>query len=434
MLSLTSIDVSYNQLEGPIPNGGVFENSSIKAFQNNNGLCGRVKGLQPCRGYSITKKSNGEDKHKILIGFISSILGALILLIAFTAFIFFLRRNSHVHKEAKETNHENLFCIWDFDGRVVYEDIIAATEDFDAKYCVGTGRYGSVYIAELSAGQVVAVKRLHSSEGDEIVDQKVFTNEIYVLAEIRHRNILKLHGFCSHIHHSFLICEYLVHGSLGKVLCNIEEATKLDWTKRINIVKSVANALAYMHHGSSQTIVHRDISSNNILLDAEYEACISDFGTARLLNPHSSNWTAQAGAYGYVAPELAHSMRVTDKCDVYSFGVVTLEVITGKHPGDLISDLTSSPPSPPLGYNILVKDILDPCLSAPPVHIAEELFTIVKLAFKCISVSPQSRLEVANGSGLGYTVTVKMKIKMLDVKIEDVEDVRFECLRIRIEK
>ncbi|KAF6167186.1 hypothetical protein GIB67_029824 [Kingdonia uniflora] len=97
------------------------------------------------------------------------------------------------------------------------------------------------------------------------------------------------------------------------------------------------------------------------------------------LKPDSSNWTELAGTYGYVAPELAYTMRVTEKCDMYSFGIFMLEVLIGIHPGELISSLTSS--SSPKGQNVLLKDILDRCLSPPTLHASHELFTIAKLAF-----------------------------------------------------
>ena len=86
-------------------------------------------------------------------------------------------------------------------------------------------------------------------------------------------------------------------------LSNDEAAIQLDWDKRINIIKGVTHALTYLHHDCSSPIVHRDISSNNVLLDLEFEAHVSDFGTAKLLNPNSSNWTTLAGTYGYMAPD-----------------------------------------------------------------------------------------------------------------------------------
>ena len=132
------------------------------------------------------------------------------------------------------------------------------------------------------------------------------------MIEIRHRNIVKLHGFCSHSQHSFLIYEYLERGSLATILSNDGEAKELDWNKRLNIIKSVAHALSYMHHDCSPPIVHRDISSKNILLASEYVAHVSDFGTAKLLNQDSSKWTSLAGTYGYVAP--GNILKIFNQC------------------------------------------------------------------------------------------------------------------------
>ena len=184
----------------------------------------------------------------------------------------------------------------------MYKEIIKATQGFDAEFCIGKGGYGTVYKAKLTSENIVAVKKLLPLRDGEIAQQKDFLNEIRALTEIRHRNIVKLHGFCSHSQHSFLIYEYLERGSLAILLSNDGGAKELEWNKRVNIIKSVAHALSYMHHDCSPPIVHRDISSKNVLLDFEYEAHVSDFGTAKLLNQDSSNWSSLAGTYGYVAP------------------------------------------------------------------------------------------------------------------------------------
>ncbi|MFQ6654194.1 hypothetical protein Gotur_025280 [Gossypium turneri] len=160
------------------------------------------------------------------------------------------------------------------------------------------GGYGSVYKAALPTGQVVAVKKLHQSEDNMLNNNlKAFESEIGALLEIRHRNIVQMYGFWSHPKHSFLVYELVERGSLRMVLTNNEQAKELDWKKRLNVVKGLANALSYMHHGHSQPIVHRDISSNNVLLDLDYEARVSDFGTARILKPDSSSCTSLAGTY-----------------------------------------------------------------------------------------------------------------------------------------
>jgi serine/threonine protein kinase len=111
-----------------------------------------------------------------------------------------------------------------------------------------------------------------------------------------------MYGFCSHAKHSFLVYEFVERGSLRKIITSEEQAIELDWMKRLIVVKGMAGALSYLHHSCSPPIIHRDITSNNVLLDLEYEAHVSDFGTARMLMPDSSNWTSFAGTFGYTAP------------------------------------------------------------------------------------------------------------------------------------
>ncbi|PRQ52050.1 putative protein kinase RLK-Pelle-LRR-XI-1 family [Rosa chinensis] len=194
----------------------------------------------------------------------------------------------------------------------------------------------------MQTGQIVAVKKIHTvQDGSGVANLKAFESEIHALSEIRHRNNVKLYSFCTHPRHSFLVYQFLEGGSLEKLLHNVNEIFMFEWIARVNVVKSVA-ALSYMHHDCLHPIVHRDISSKDILLDLEYNAYISDFGTARILKPNSSNWTSFAGTFGYTAPEFAYTMEMNEKCDVYSFGVLTLEVIMGKHPGDLMISVLSS--------------------------------------------------------------------------------------------
>ncbi|XP_031252814.1 MDIS1-interacting receptor like kinase 2-like [Pistacia vera] len=282
------------------------------------------------------------------------------------------------------TSYEDVFKIWNYDGRILFEDIIKATEDFDIKYCIGTGGYGSVYKAELSGGKVVAVKKLHRSE---LAFFNNFQNESHLLSQIRHRNIVKLYGFCLHRRCMFLIYEYMERGSLFCVLRNDEEVTELDWKKTVNIIKSVAHALSYLHHDCVPPVVHRDISSNNILLNSELETSVADFGLARLLNIDSSNRTMMAGTYRYIAPELAYTMIVTEKCDVYSFGVLILEVLMGTHPRDLLSSLSF----PSTQHRMLI-DLLDPRL-LPPVDKkdVQNIVLVSAIAFACLHSKPESR-------------------------------------------
>ncbi|XP_020202603.1 MDIS1-interacting receptor like kinase 2-like isoform X2 [Cajanus cajan] len=389
MASLTNVNISNNQLEGSIPNNPAFLKAPFDALKNNKGLCGNASGLLPCPKLS----PRGKTKIKVTMLTLVFTLGALfivVFVVGVLSCICYRRRTTAKKEEAKEEKVEDHFAIWSYDGKLVYENIIEATNGFDDKYLIGEGGSASVYKAKLPTGQTVAVKKLHEVPNEERVDLKAFTTEVKALAEIKHRNIVKSLGYCLHPRFTFLVYEFLEGGSVDKVLNNDTRATMFDWDRRVKVVKGVANALYHMHYGCFPPIVHRDISSKNILIDLDYEAHISDFETAKILNPDSHNLTAFAGTYGYSAPELAYTMEVNEKCDVFSFGVLCLEIIMGKHPGDLISSLFSSSGTLPVS-NLLLKDVLDQRLPQPMKPIVEEVIVIAKITFACLSESPRFR-------------------------------------------
>ncbi|KAL0003753.1 hypothetical protein SO802_011314 [Lithocarpus litseifolius] len=394
MVSLISINLSNNNLEGPLPEGKIFRSATLEAFSNNKDLCGDIQGLRLCNAPAI-KKGDGNMKSKLVIIVVPSLVGALSLSITSIGIFLFLNKkhSRNMVKDESTSNSENPFSIWYFDGKTMYEDIIEASKSFDDKYCIGLGGTAKVYKVEIPGAQVFAVKKLRSlAEGTETENIKSFTNEVAALTEIRHRNIVKLFGFCFQEVHSFFIYEFMERGSLAGMLGSEEGAKELDWATRVRVVKGVAHALSYIHHDCSPPIIHRDISSKNILLRSNLEACISDFGTARFLKPGSSSWTTIAGTYGYLAPELIYTSIVTEKCDVYSFGVLVLEVLMGKHPGELITNLNSSTDT-----SVPLKNVLDDRLSPPrSLKIADELALMENLALLCLCAHPQSRPTMRN--------------------------------------
>jgi len=293
-ISIQTINLSYNSLTGPIPTY-FHQFDTHDTLIGNKYLCGDFTGFPPCLQ---TSNKSIVTKAKICVPIAIS-LGFLVL----GGFLLCRRMVKKIQLESrKETKHGNLFSIWNYDGHIAYEDIVEATEDFDIKYCIGTGGYGSVYKAKLPCGKVIALKKLHRLEAENPTFDMSFRNEVKVLTEIRHRNIIKLHGFCLHKQCMFLVYEYMERGSLFCILNNDVEAMELDWNKRLNIIKGIAHALSYMHHECIPAIVHRDITTNNILLNNKLEAFVSDFGTAKLLDLDSSNQTLVAGTYGYIAP------------------------------------------------------------------------------------------------------------------------------------
>ncbi|XP_039138860.1 MDIS1-interacting receptor like kinase 2-like [Dioscorea cayenensis subsp. rotundata] len=381
MMGLTSFDISYNSLEGPIPENHLFQAAPMEWFTHNKGLCGQVHGLPRCNQSSSASRGDGEKHQKVIMLTALPIFGILFLLLLIVAITLLLyKRKNFIAKDSGE--EVGGYSIWNMNhGKKAYKEIIQATKNFDNMFRIGAGACSIVYKATLSSGETLAIKKIQNEGG---VNEQVFRNEIHALTETRHRNIVRFYGFCSTNKYSFLAYEYMERGCLGATLRSEERAMELDWIKRINIVQDVAQALSYLHHDCAPPIIHRDITSNNILLDEEYKACVSDFGISRPLKPNSSHWSLLAGTYGYMAPELACVMRVTEKCDVYSFGIVALEVIHGTHPGDLLSNLSLS---------MLVKDILDPRL---PLHIANQVITnqvlsVISIAMQCINTDPQAR-------------------------------------------
>ncbi|KAK1383659.1 hypothetical protein POM88_021394 [Heracleum sosnowskyi] len=141
----------------------------------------------------------------------------------------------------------DMCSVWNFDGIIAYEDIIRATNNFDIKYCIGTGGYGSVYEARLPNGNTVALKKLHRLEAEDPAFDRSFRNEVKVLSNVRHKIIVKLYGFCLHNQCMFLVYEYMDKGSLFCALRDDAHAVQLDWSKRVKIVKGISDALSYLH-------------------------------------------------------------------------------------------------------------------------------------------------------------------------------------------
>ncbi|KAK7300393.1 hypothetical protein RJT34_11237 [Clitoria ternatea] len=390
MLSLTNVDISNNQLEGSIPNNPAFLKAPSQALKNNKGLCGNASGLLPCQE-KLSHNHHDKKKNVMMLALFLTFAAVLLVVVVISVSLcMHWQRARDTENQAREEQTQDVFCVWSYDGKGVYENIVEATENFDDKYLIGEGGFGAVYKANLPSGQIVAVKKLHATVDGEVLNCKAFRSEVQALIEIKHRNIVKFYGFCSHPRYSFLIYEFLGGGSFDKLLKNDTHAIKFDWSRRVNVVKGVANALYHMHHGCSPPIVHRDISSKNVLVDLEYEACISDFGSAKILNPDSRNLSSFAGTYGYAAPELAYTMEVNEKCDVFSFGVLSLEIIMGNHPGDFVSSFYSST-SASATSNLLLKDVLDQRLPHPMMPVVEEVIMIAKIAFACLNESPLSR-------------------------------------------
>lgn len=201
------------------------------------------------------------------------------------------------------------------------------------KDIIGSGGYGIVYKLTINESISFAVKRLNRISAEQ---DRGFERELEAMGDIKHRNIVTLHGYYSTTQYNLLIYELMTNGSLDEVLHGKSAARKvLDWPSRYKIAVGAARGLSYLHHDCIPHIIHRDIKSSNILLDHNMEARVSDFGLATLMEPDKTHVsTLVAGTFGYLAPEYFDTGKATVKGDVYSFGVVLLELLTGKKPSD----------------------------------------------------------------------------------------------------
>ncbi|XP_058071845.1 probable LRR receptor-like serine/threonine-protein kinase At1g56140 [Magnolia sinica] len=208
-----------------------------------------------------------------------------------------------------------------------YRELKTATKEFSPANKLGQGGFGPVFKGTLLDGQTVAVKQLSvaSHQG-----KSQLVAEIATISAVQHRNLVKLHGCCIEGANQLLVYEYLENKSLDQALFG-NSNLHLDWHTRFKICLGTARGLAYLHEESRPRIVHRDIKASNILLDADLNPKISDFGLAKLYDDKMTHMSTRvAGTIGYLAPEYAMRGHLTEKADVFGFGVLTLEIVSGR--------------------------------------------------------------------------------------------------------
>ncbi|KAF7845132.1 putative inactive leucine-rich repeat receptor-like protein kinase [Senna tora] len=390
---LKAFTVTNNFLTGPVPN---VKAATAESYANNRGLCGAP--LPDCEAKS-SKSNNAVIAGAAVGGVTVAALGLGIGL------FFFVRRVSVARKEEdpegnkwarniKGTKGIKVSMFEKSVSKMKLSDLMKATNNFCKDNIIGSGRTGTVYKAVLEDGTSLMVKRLQESQHSE----KEFLSEMSTLGSVRHRNLVPLLGFCVAKKERLLVYKDMPNGTLHNHLHPDDGQSTMEWTVRLKIAIGAAKGLAWLHHSCNPRILHRNISSKCILLDADFEPKISDFGLARLMNPidtHLSTFVnGEFGDLGYVAPEYTRTLVATPKGDVYSFGTVLLELVTGERPthvakapetfkGNLVEWITH------LSSNSQLHDAIDESLVGKGVD--NELFQFLKVACNCVSPNPKER-------------------------------------------
>ncbi|CAN4122493.1 unnamed protein product [Withania somnifera] len=269
--------------------------------------------------------------------------------------------------------------------------ITKAASNFSDKNMLGEGGFGSVYKGILEGGQEIAIKRL-SKSSSQGVDE--FKNEVNCIAKLQHRNLVKLIGCCVEGEEKILVYEYMPNRSLDFFIFDEEKSLILDWPTRFNIINGIARGLLYLHQDSRLRIIHRDLKASNILLDADMNPKISDFGIARSVigNETSANTHHVVGTHGYMSPEYLIHGVFSIKSDVFSFGVLVLEIISGRRNRGLFHESHSINL---LGHVWKLYKEGTP-LELIDVHLTDscyftELLRLIHIALLCVQHSPEHR-------------------------------------------
>ncbi|CAA7402032.1 unnamed protein product [Spirodela intermedia] len=275
-----------------------------------------------------------------------------------------------------------------------YEELHEATNGFNPSSELGDGGFGTVYKGKLRDGRIVAVKRLYENNFKRV---EQFMNEVEILNRLRHHNLVSLYGCTSrHSRELLLVYEFVPNGTVADHLHgNLAPRGALTWPLRLRVALETATALAYLHAVEPQ-IIHRDVKTNNILLDGNFHVKVADFGLSRLFPVDATHVsTAPQGTPGYVDPEYHQCYHLTDKSDVYSFGVVLVELISSMPAVDITRrrhEINLSSMAIGKIQSGDLAELVDPKLGFETDWEVKRMITVVaELAFRCLQREKEMR-------------------------------------------
>ncbi|KAL7241981.1 hypothetical protein ACSBR1_014539 [Camellia fascicularis] len=384
---LSYLNISFNKLRGQIPNGGPFANFTIQSFMSNEALYGAPKfQVPPCHTSSF---HHLREKGVALALYI--LLPIVSILLA-TTFVFLFQKCRRRNKTP--SNVDLLPTITP--PRITYQQLFRATNGFSESNLLGMGSFGSVYKAILEDTTVLAIK-VFNLQVEGVF--KSFDIECEIMRHIRHRNLTKVISSCSNLDFKALILEYMPNGSLEKWLYSYNYF--LDILQRLDIMIDVACALEYLHHDYSMPLVHCDLKPNNILLDDDMVAHVSDFGIPKLLGlGESVIHTKTIATFGYIALEFGLEGLVSTSYDVYSYGILLMETFTRVKPTDemFFEDMTMKrwirESLPNAISHVIDANLLKPEEEHLTAVVLQCVSSIMELALGCSVESSEERMNM----------------------------------------
>ncbi|XP_021899951.1 receptor-like serine/threonine-protein kinase SD1-7 isoform X2 [Carica papaya] len=286
---------------------------------------------------AVTDGSHENDNHvpiqnKKVVVAISTALIAFLLIAIIALYCLWWRNTSSDRAERNVIGRSFTSEGRQEDGKLVefnFKSILLATNNFSDSNKLGEGGFGAVYKGNLPQDRVVAIKRLSEKSSQGLEE---FMNELKLIANLQHKNLVRLIGCCVKNGEKLLVYEYMPNRSLDKFLFDPNEKRILDWNKRFQIIEGIAQGILYLHKHSRLKVIHRDLKASNILLDGEMNPKISDFEMARIfdMNQTEAKTNKVVGTYGYMSPEYGLYGKFSEKSDVFSFGVLLIEIVSGK--------------------------------------------------------------------------------------------------------
>ncbi|KAI3448395.1 hypothetical protein Pfo_005060 [Paulownia fortunei] len=337
----------------------------------------------------MTAGSHRSSSTSVIIG--AAVGGSVLFLLLLLAGVYAFRQKRRAESAAKKSDP---FGSWDPNtnsGGVPqlkgarcfsFEELKKCTNNFSEMNEIGSGGYGKVYRGTLHNGRLVAIKRAQQGSTQGGLE---FKTEIELLSRVHHKNVVSLVGFCFDRGEQMLVYEYITNGTLKESLTG-RTGIRLDWTRRLRIALGAAKGVQYLHDLANPPIIHRDIKSNNILLDERLNAKVADFGLSKpMREPERGHVTTQVkGTMGFLDPEYYMTQELTEKSDVYSFGVLLFELLTARSPivkgKYIVREVKQAMDKTKDLYNL--EGILDPIVASNTAPGSVEKF--VDLALRCV--------------------------------------------------